>query len=95
MTAIDEISFTRVPTFPRGVRLKHDTTRQEWVLLAPERLIKCDAIAAAVLSLCDGQRSIAAIIDLLVQQYKADRAIIAQDVVALLEGLLEKKMVRM
>jgi len=36
----------RVKTLlPRGVRLKYDETRSEWLLLAPERVIKTDAIA--------------------------------------------------
>jgi pyrroloquinoline quinone biosynthesis protein D len=89
------VDLERIPRFPRGVRLKHDQARQEWVLLAPERLIKCDAIAAAVLQLCDGQRSLADMINLLVAQYKADQEIITRDVVALLEGLNEKRMVQL
>ena len=95
MTATEKAALERIPTFPRGVRLKHYEARQEWVLLAPERLIKCDAIAAAVLALCDGQRSLGEIIETLALHYKADQAVIARDVVALLEGLQEKKMVRM
>jgi len=31
------------PCLPRGVRLKYDETRSEWLLLAPERVIKTDA----------------------------------------------------
>ena len=84
-----------IPKFPRGVRLKHDEARQEWVLLAPERLIKCDAIAAAILTLCDGNRTLAEIVAHLAEQYKADRTIIERDVIALLEGLSEKKMVQL
>ncbi len=28
------------PRLPRGVRLKHDEVRNEWLLLAPERVLK-------------------------------------------------------
>jgi len=84
-----------VPAFPRGVRLKHDEARQEWVLLAPERLIKCDPIAAAVLQLCDGKRTMSDIVDILAEQYKADKKLISRDVLALLKGLADKKMVQM
>jgi hypothetical protein len=38
MTELHNMLLTAVPKFPRGVRLKHDEARQEWVLLAPERL---------------------------------------------------------
>ena len=84
-----------IPTFPRGVRLKHDEARQEWVLLAPERLIKCDPIAAAILQLCDGKRALSDIVAMLAEQFKADRSVIERDVVSLLRGLAEKKMVRL
>ena len=48
---------------PRGVRLKLDETRGEWLLLAPERVIKMDAIAVEILQRCDGVATIAAIVD--------------------------------
>ena len=33
--------------------------RDRWLILAPERVFTPDAIAVAVLKLCDGQRSVA------------------------------------
>ena len=95
MSEIDQSAQAKVPKFPRGVRLKHDEARQEWVLLAPERLIKCDPIAAAVLQLCDGKRTLSEIVDALASQFDADRGLIGRDVTALLQGLADKKMVQM
>jgi len=95
MTDEVQTALPSVPKFPRGVRLKHDEARQEWVLLAPERLIKCDPIAAAVLQLCDGQRTMLEIVDILAEQYKADKLLISRDVFVLLKGLADKKMVQM
>ncbi len=91
--ALDKL--TSIPRFPRGVRLKHDEARQEWVLLAPERLMKCDAIATAVLTLCDGKRTVSDIVVTLAGQFKADQSVIEHDVVALLQGLADKKMVQL
>ena len=34
------------PKLPRGVRLTHNEAQGGWVLLAPERVFKADAIAA-------------------------------------------------
>ena len=82
-----------VPTFPRGVRLRHDDARQEWVLLAPERLIKADPIAAAILQLCDGKRTLNEIVSELAAQYKAEPALIRGDVETLLTGLRDKRMI--
>jgi coenzyme PQQ biosynthesis protein PqqD len=78
---------------PRGVRLKHDETRGEWLLLAPERVVKTDAIAVAILQRCDGIATFEAIVDDLAATFSADRARVESDVRALLEELAAKRMV--
>jgi pyrroloquinoline quinone biosynthesis protein D len=78
------------PVLPRHARLKFDETRQRWVILAPERVLAPDDIAVEVLQLCDGVRSVEAMIDLLAEKYTADRAAIATDVVAMLQDLADK-----
>ncbi len=82
-----------IPRLPRGVRLKYDETRGEWLLLAPERVIKADAIAAEVLKRCDGTATIGAIVDDLVRQFSADRARVETDVKNLLAELAAKRVV--
>ena len=82
-----------IPRLPRGVRLKLDETRGEWLLLAPERVVKVDAIAVAILQRCDGAATIEAIVDDLAATYAADRARIDQDVRAMLNELAAKRMV--
>ena len=72
------------PVLPRHAKLKFDETRQVWVILAP------DEIAVEVLQLCDGVRSVAAVIDQLAEKYAADRGAIATDVIAMLQDLADK-----
>ncbi|MGH6847183.1 MAG: pyrroloquinoline quinone biosynthesis peptide chaperone PqqD [Methylocella sp.] len=81
------------PCLSRGVRLKYDETRGEWLLLAPERVIKADAIAVEILQRCDGIATLAAIVDDLAAQFSAPRARVEADVRALLEELAAKRMV--
>lgn len=81
------------PRLPRGVRLKHDETRGEWTLLAPERVLKADAIAVEILKRCDGVRSLKEIVDHLAATFNAERARIDTDVRALLGQLAMKRMV--
>ncbi len=81
------------PRLPRGVRLKHDKVRGEWLLLAPERVIKANAIAVAVLERCDGVRTLREIVDDLAQTYSADRGVIESDVTMLINDLAVKRMV--
>ncbi|PNG25854.1 pyrroloquinoline quinone biosynthesis peptide chaperone PqqD [Methylocella silvestris] len=82
-----------VPRLPRGVRLKFDETRGQWLLLAPERLVKVDDIAVAILKRCDGVATIEAIVEDLATAYAADRALIDADVRRLLNELAVKRMV--
>ena len=83
------------PRLPRGVRLKHDEVRGEWLLLAPERVLKIDAIAHAILERCDGARTIEAIVDELASIYAADRQRIDKDVRAMLASLAEKRLIEL
>jgi pyrroloquinoline quinone biosynthesis protein D len=78
------------PVLPRHAKLKFDETRQRWVILAPERVLAPDDVAVEVLQLCDGVRSVEAMIDLLAEKYTADRAAIAVDVIAMLQDLADK-----
>jgi pyrroloquinoline quinone biosynthesis protein D len=78
------------PVLPRHAKLKFDDTRQVWVILAPERVLAPDEIAVEVLKLCDGQRSVSQMVDLLAEKYAAPRDAIATDVVAMLQDLADK-----
>ncbi len=83
------------PRLARGVRLRQDEARGEWVLLAPERVVQANAVAVAVLQLCDGERDFASLVDQLADQYKADRSLIEKDVAVLLADLVAKRMVEL
>ena len=78
------------PALPRHARLKFDETRQRWVILAPERVLAPDDIAVEILQLCDGRRSVGAIVDQLAAKYAAPREEIARDVTAMLQDLADK-----
>lgn len=93
MTGTTSTDIVWKPRLPRGVRLKYDETRGEWLLLAPERVIKADAIAVEILKRCDGTATFAAIVDDLAAQFSAGRERVETDVRALLEELAAKRMV--
>jgi len=80
------------PHLARGVRLVHSEPHGGWVLLAPERVFKADAIAVEVIKRCTGQASLGEIVDDLARTYSAPRERIVADVTALLAGLAEKKL---
>ncbi|RKK04165.1 pyrroloquinoline quinone biosynthesis peptide chaperone PqqD [Pseudoroseomonas wenyumeiae] len=77
----------------RGARLRHDTARDRWVVLAPERMFIPDPTALEVLRLIDGTRSVAQIAEELAARYAAPQAVIEADILPLLQELSDKGVV--
>jgi pyrroloquinoline quinone biosynthesis protein D len=78
------------PYLPIHVVLKHDASRDRWVLLAPERVLSPDPVALDVLRLCNGRRSIAGIAEELAEQYDAPYGRILDDITTLLAKLIDQ-----
>jgi len=83
------------PRLPRGVRLVHNEAQGGWVLLAPERIFKADAVAVEILKRCTGEATLEAIVDDLAKSFQAPRERIHADVSKLLAGLAEKKLLEL
>jgi pyrroloquinoline quinone biosynthesis protein D len=83
------------PRLPRGVRLVHNEAQGGWVLLAPERVFKADAISAEILKRCTGEATVDAIVDDLAKIFNAPRERISTDVTALIGGLADKKLLEL
>jgi pyrroloquinoline quinone biosynthesis protein D len=84
------------PRLPRGVRLVHNEAQGGWVLLAPERVFKADAIAVEIVKRCTGEATFAEIIDDLAKTFsEAPREKIHADVTALLRGLADKRLLEL
>jgi pyrroloquinoline quinone biosynthesis protein D len=80
------------PALLSGVRTKHDAVRGVWVLLAPERTLKLDAIGQAILAEVDGERTFAEIVGTLAERYAAPPERIAQDARVWLVSLIDRRM---
>jgi pyrroloquinoline quinone biosynthesis protein D len=83
------------PRLPRGVRLVESQAHGGWVLLAPERVFKADAIAVEIIKRCTGERTLADIVDDLAATYVAPRDRVLADASALLRGLADKKLLEL
>mgnify|MGYP001560755764 FL=1 len=93
---MSDISDSAHPRLPRGVRLVHNEAHGGWVLLAPERVFKADAISVEILKRCTGEATVAAIVDDLAKAFAgAPRERIHADVVTLIGGLAEKKLLEL
>ena len=83
------------PRLPHGVRLVHNEAQGGWVLLAPERVFKADAIAAEIVKRCTGEATFSAIVDDLAKAYSAPRERVLADATALLRGLADKRLLEL
>jgi pyrroloquinoline quinone biosynthesis protein D len=89
---VTQILPTMKPRLPRGVRLTHNEAQGGWVLLAPERVFKADAIAHEIIKRCTGEATVAEIVDDLTKTFNAPRDRIETDVTAMLTGLVDKRL---
>ena len=83
------------PRLPRGVRLVHNEAQGGWVLLAPERVFKADAIAAEIVKRCNGETTLEAIVNDLAKTFNAPHERVHADVTAMLRGLADKKLLEL
>jgi pyrroloquinoline quinone biosynthesis protein D len=86
---------TARPRLARGVRLQEDKARAGYVLLAPERVLHLNGTAVEVLRLCDGERTVAELVDVLASRFNVERARVAAEVMELLRDLAAKRMVEL
>jgi pyrroloquinoline quinone biosynthesis protein D len=82
-----------VPVLAAHVKMRHDSVRDRWLLLAPERVFTPDSVAVAVLEMCDGDRSVEAIASALEQTYNAPKERILSDILPMLQDLADKGVV--
>jgi pyrroloquinoline quinone biosynthesis protein D len=83
------------PRLPHGVRLVHNEAHGGWVLLAPERVFKADAIAVEIIKRCTGETTFVDIVDDLARTFSAPRERVLVDVTALLRGLADKRLLEL
>lgn len=88
------ITAESVPALPRHIKLRHDPGRGRWHVLAPERVFEPDEIAVEILKRCDGVRSVAGIASEMAVEYNAPLADITTDIIAMLQELSDKNVVK-
>ncbi len=84
------VTAATTPALARHIRLRMDETRQQWVLLAPERLLTPSETAIAVLKLCNGTRTVTDIAVHLAAEFDAPEADILADILPLLQNLADQ-----
>jgi pyrroloquinoline quinone biosynthesis protein D len=80
-----------VPRLWKLARLDFDPVRQRHVLLYPEGAVLLNDTGAAILELCNGNRTVAEIATILGERYHAD---VSADVTEYLEKMADRELVR-
>jgi pyrroloquinoline quinone biosynthesis protein D len=91
MNGRPEIESAARPKLAPHRRLHYDKARAGWTIQAPERVFLLDGPGHAIVSRCNGENSVAAIVDQLCEAYPdAPREAISADVVALVQEFADK-----
>ena len=79
-----------IPMLWRLARLDFNAVRQQHVLLYPEGAVLLNETGTAILELCDGQRTVSAIAEVLRERYQRD---VTADVMEYLSQLAEREFI--
>jgi pyrroloquinoline quinone biosynthesis protein D len=85
------LEMNTIPKLWRMARLQFDPVRQRHVLLYPEGAVLLNDTGAAILELCNGDNTVAQIVDLLRERYQAD---VRADVLEYLSNMTQRELVR-
>ncbi len=88
------IEARQVPTIATHFRLQWEDAQDCFVLLYPEGMVKLNTSAGEILSCCDGQRSIAAITELLQEKFP-DGGDIGQDIIEFIGVAREQRWIEL
>jgi pyrroloquinoline quinone biosynthesis protein D len=86
---VSEIPASVRPAIAHGMRLQWEPAQESHVLLYPEGMVKLNGSAGAIMSRCDGERTLGQIISDLEQTFGAHD--LAADVNAFVNFALEKR----
>jgi pyrroloquinoline quinone biosynthesis protein D len=81
----ESIPLPEHPKLSRRFRLQFEEAQSRWVLLYPEGMVQLNDSAAEILKRCDGNRSLAAIVDELETAFSAS-GLLPQVTSLLVEG---------
>ncbi|MBB3053593.1 pyrroloquinoline quinone biosynthesis protein D [Prauserella isguenensis] len=68
---MDESELTAVPRLASKAMLRHDNVRDVELLLLPERVVLLNKSGAAILGLCDGNRTVQQVVEQLERDFEA------------------------
>lgn len=80
-----------IPKLADKIRLHYDGAREQWVLLAPERVLQLVGPAADIIRHCDGAKTVEELVAIMSAEYNAPDEEIQSDILEMLQSLLDKR----
>lgn len=77
------------PRFGKGIKLRHDLDGNA-ILLVPESALQLNASAAAALELVDGERTVAQIVEAVVERFDVNATEAEREIGGLFDRLAER-----
>ncbi len=84
------LSLELKPKLAPKTKLRLDQKTGKYILLYPEKGLLLNPTGAAILKLCTGEQSLAAIIAALTVEFQSDSAKVSAEVLAFVQGLLDR-----
>jgi len=84
----NELSPASVPFMNSLFRLQFEKAQDSWVLLYPEGMVKLNQSAAEIMQRCDGEKSIADIVDELEKAFESE--VLISDVTGFVEVAMQQ-----
>jgi coenzyme PQQ biosynthesis protein PqqD len=78
------------PKLAPKTKLRLDQKTGKYILLYPEKGLVLNPTGAAILNLCDGERTLSAIIASLAEEFRADADLLRVEVLGFVQGLLDR-----
>ena len=84
------LSLELKPKLAPKTKLRLDPKTGKYILLYPEKGLLLNPTGAAILKLCDGQRSLSEIIGTLALEFQSDPDVLRPEVLGFMQGLLDR-----
>ena len=88
------LSLDLKPKLAPKTKLRLDPKTGKYILLYPEKGLLLNPTGAAILKLCDGQQTLAAIVRTLALEFQSDATVLEVEVLAFVQGLLDRGLVQ-
>ena len=85
-----ELGLELKPKLAPKTKLRLDPKTGKYMLLYPEKGLALNPTGAAILKLCDGERTLAAIVTALGEEFRSDADVLRKEVLGFVQALLDR-----